>query len=228
MMDIHSHILPGVDDGASSVAESVEMLVQAKKAGIGTIIATPHYNAELFQKGGIEEQYQLLKVEAEKHTIALLLGFEVKIQRYAAQMPKEYDRLTLGGSRYILLELPFENVPEYTVDFLYEMQLKRYIPILAHPERCMKLINRPSLFSQIVESGCLLQVDAASIIGENGRKAKVFSKKILKKGYVSFIASDAHNAEGYSKLYIKAYSKVQKWIGETKASEVFSNSLLLV
>lgn len=222
MIDIHSHIITGVDDGAVSIAESEEMLSQAKKAGVATIIATPHLKKELYDNGTIETHYNLLKCEAEKLNITLLLGYEIKIQNYQAQMPVDYEGLTLNGTRYILCELPFERVPEYTIDFLYELQLKKYIPILAHPERCLKLIKEPLLFTEIIESGCLLQVDAASIIGVNGSKAKRFARKIITKGYVSFIASDAHNPEGYSKWYATAFKKVQKWIGKQEAEKLFS------
>lgn len=221
MIDIHSHIITGVDDGASSVAESAEMLSQAKKAGVGTIIATPHFNKELYGNGAVENNFKLAKNEAEKNSITLLMGYEIKIQNYPAQMPTDYEGLTLNGSRYILLELPFEKVPKYTLDLLYEIQMKKYIPILAHPERCLKLSREPFLFTEIIEAGCLLQVDAASIIGANGRKAKRFAKKIIKKGYVSFIASDAHSPVGYSRWYTKAYKKVQKWIGKQEAEKLF-------
>jgi protein-tyrosine phosphatase len=221
MIDIHCHIIPGVDDGAASIAESEEMLAQAEKAGVSTIIATPHFKKDLYENGTIGNHFILAKREAEKHNISLLLGYEIKIQNYQAQMPADYEGLTLNGSRYTLFELPFERIPEYTIDFLYEQQLKKNIPILAHPERCLKLVREPLLFTEIIESGCLIQVDAASIIGVNGRKAKRFAKKIITKGYVSFIASDAHNPEGYSKWYTKAYKKVQKWIGKQKAERLF-------
>jgi len=221
MIDIHCHIITGVDDGAASMAESEEMMSQAKKAGVSTIIATPHFKKDLYDNGTVENQYRLVKSAAEKHNITLLMGYEIKIQNYQAQMPAGYEGLSLNGTRYILFELPFERVPEYTIEYLYELQLKKYVPILAHPERCLKLIREPLLFTEIIESGCLMQVDASSIIGVNGRKAKRFAKKIITKGYVSFIASDAHNPEGYSRWYVKAYQKVQKWIGKQKAEKLF-------
>lgn len=214
-----------VDDGASSLDESEKMLLQAKKAGVGTIIATPHYDEELHKNGKVANHFDLLKRKAENCGITILLGYEIKIHDYQTQMPAEYDNLTLNGSRYILFELPFERVPKYTIELFYELQLKGYIPILAHPERCVKLIREPLLFMDIVESGCLLQVDASSLLGVNGRKAKRFARKIITKGYVSFIASDAHNSEGYSTWYASALKKVQKWIGKEKAEMLFCNNL---
>jgi protein-tyrosine phosphatase len=226
MIDIHSHILPEVDDGANTMAESIEMLEQAKRSGVKAIIATPHFNEDSYGMGLVEESFASVKPEAEKRGIALFLGYEIKIQKYPAQMPKEYSGLTLGNSRYLLIELPFSYVPEHTLELIYDLQLKRFIPILAHPERCVKLIKNKVLFIEILESGCLLQVDAASIIGLNGGKAKKFARKIIKKGNVSFIASDAHNPDGYSIWYAKAQQKVQKWIGKQKMEELFSSPIL--
>ncbi len=225
MFDIHSHIIMDVDDGAVSLDESEEMLHQAKKAGVGTIVATPHFNEELYQTGKIVNHFVLLKKEAEKYGITLLLGYEIKLHHYQIQMPSDYDGLTLNGSRYILFELPFERVPKYTIELFYELQLKGYVPILAHPERCTKLIREPLLFMEVIESGCLLQVDASSLLGVNGRKAKRFARKIITKGYVSYIASDAHHPEGYSTWYTSALKKVQKWIGREKAERLFDNNL---
>jgi protein-tyrosine phosphatase len=225
MIDIHSHILAGVDDGASSVSESEEMLSQAGKAGIKTIIATPHYREELFAGSDVESRFADLKDKAEISGITLLKGYEIKIQDFQAQMPADFTGLTLNGTRYVLLELPFEKVPKYTLNYIYELQLKKYIPVLAHPERCKKLVKDSDLFLELIGSGCLLQVDAASIIGVNGKSAKRFAKNIIKKGYASYVASDAHNPKGYSYWYVKAYGKVQRWIGKEKARVLFSNAL---
>ena len=221
MIDIHSHIIPGVDDGPPTMIIASQILSEASKAGVKTIIATPHYNKELHENGTVEQNFRLLQKEALQYDITIKMGYEIKIHQYAAQMPDDYYQLTLGDSRYILLELPFDKVPEYTFNLLYELQLKRLIPIMAHPERCSKLAKDKHLLSDLIETGCLFQVDAASIIGINGRTTKRFVRKIITSGKVSFAASDAHEPNGYSNWYIKAYKKVQKWIGKQKADDLF-------
>jgi protein-tyrosine phosphatase len=227
MLDMHSHILFGVDDGASSISESIEMLSSAKKAGVNDIIATPHFDIELYNNGTGENHFIQLQNEAEKQGITLLKGYEIKIRNYPAQMPDDYEGLTLHNTRYILFELPFDRVPDYTSNLLYELQLKKFIPILAHPERCLKLLSNKILFMDIVESGCLIQVDAASIIGINGRKAKRFSHNIVKEGFVNLVASDAHSPEGYLH-WLKAFRKVKRWVGCQKAEQLFSNGYKLI
>lgn len=221
MIDIHSHIIPGVDDGAQTAELAVKILEEAKKAGLRTIIATPHYSEELHRSGTIDKNFEIVREEALRLNIAFLKGYEIKIRHYPAQMPEDYSALTLGGSRYLLLELPHDRVPSYTLDLLYNLQLKDFIPIIAHPERCRRLAGNKQLFSEISDMGCLLQVDAASIIGANGRGAKRFAKRIITSGKAAFVASDAHDPIGYSNWYVKAYKKVKKWIGTRKADELF-------
>ncbi len=221
MIDIHSHIIPGVDDGPQTAELAAEILEEAKKAGLRTIIATPHYSEELHRNGTIDKNFEIVREKALRLNIAFLKGYEIKIRHYSAQMPEDYSDLTLGGSRYLLLELPHDRVPSYTLELLYNLQLKDFIPVIAHPERCRRLAGNKQLFLEIADMGCLMQVDAGSIIGANGRGAKRFAKRIITSGKASFVASDAHDLAGYSKWYVKAYRKVKKWIGTQKADKLF-------
>ncbi len=224
MIDIHCHIIPGVDDGPQSTEEAHQMLAEAAKAGMKTIIATPHYSRELHENGLVMQKLEFMRKEAARYGLNLLQGYEIKIHTYPARMPVDFSDLTLGGSKYILVELPLDKVPSYTPDLLYKIQLQRLIPILAHPERCSKLIRNKILFSDIIDMGCLLQVDASSIIGRNGGAAKRFAKKIIISGQASFVASDAHNPDGYSSWFVNAYKKVEKWVGSQKANDLLRNN----
>lgn len=222
MIDIHCHIIPGVDDGPRTAEQAAEILEEAAKAGITTIIATPHYSGELHRNGTVDHNFELVRKEASRRNITFLKGYEIKIRHYPAQMPEDYSDLTLDGSRYLLLELSRDRVPSYTLELLYDLQLKGFMPIIAHPERCDRLAGNRQLFKDIVDMGCLLQVDAASIIGANGRGAKRFVKRIITSGKATFVASDAHEPTGYSNWYVKAYKKAQKWIGKQMADELFA------
>jgi len=224
MIDIHCHIIPGVDDGPQATEEAHQMLSEASKAGVKTIIATPHYSHELHENGLAGQKFAFLCREAARYGISLLKGYEIKIHTYPARMPEDFSSLTLGGSKYILLELPLDKAPSYTLELLYRVQLQRLIPILAHPERCTKLIKDKLLFEDITDMGCLLQIDASSVIGRNGRAAKRFARRIITSGQASFVASDAHDPTGYSNWFAGAYKKVVKWVGSRKADDLFGNN----
>jgi protein-tyrosine phosphatase len=224
MIDIHSHIIPGVDDGAHNTEEAEEMLVSAARAGVTRIIATPHFNIDKFDHESVFEKYNRLKMKARLYNIELLLGYEIKIHEYPSRMPSSYSELVLGSSKYVLLELPFTCVPRYTAELIYQIQINKLIPIIAHSERCIKLVKDPQLLDELIGNGCLMQVDAASIVGLNSRKIKRFAKKLITSDKVDFVASDAHNAKDYSDTYMKAYQKTIKWVGQTEADKLFTES----
>ncbi len=224
MIDIHSHILPGVDDGPSTKGEALQILSEAQKAGVKTIIATPHYSRGLYENGMVEQVYDVMRSEALRFGIELLRGYEIKIHHYPARMPVDFSDLDLSGTKFILLELPLDKVPSYAPEQIYKLQLKGFVPIIAHPERCRRLSLDKELFDELYDAGCLMQVDAASIIGVNGARAKRFARKLIKMNVASFVASDAHNPEGYSKWYCEAYKRVVKWLGTIEADDLFNNN----
>lgn len=228
MIDIHCHIIPGVDDGPQATEEAHQMLSEALKAGVKTIIATPHYSHELHENGQVRQKFEFMHKEAARYGLNLLQGYEIKIHTYPARMPEDFSGLTLGGTEYILLELPLDKVPSYTLELLYKVQLQRLIPILAHPERCSKLVKDKLLFADIAEMGCLLQVDASSILGRNGWAAKRFARRIITSGQAAFVASDAHDPAAYSKWFVNAYKKVVKWVGSRKADDLFRNNARVI
>ena len=228
MIDIHCHIIPGVDDGPQETEEARQMLSEAAKAGVKTIVATPHYSRELHGNGLVGQKFEFIQKEAARYGLNLLQGYEIKIHTYPARMPENFSDLTLGGTKYILVELPLDKVPSYTSELLYKIQLQRLIPILAHPERCSKLIKDKILFADIADTGCLLQVDASSILGRNGGASKRFAKKLIISGQASFVASDAHTPDGFSNWFINAYKKVEKWVGSLKADDLFRNNAAVI
>ena len=224
MIDIHSHVLPGVDDGPTSMEEVKIILAEAQKSGLKTIVATPHYSRELHENGIIELVYNTVCNEALHFGINLLKGYEIKIHHYHARMPQDFSGLDLAGTKFILLEFPLDTVPSYTRELIYKVQLQGFVPIIAHPERCRKLAGDREMLGELLDAGCLLQIDAASITGVNGGRAKRFARRLIKKGKASFVASDAHEPGGYSVWYTKAYEKVVKWVGQSKADDLFRNN----
>jgi|LSQX01.2.fsa_nt_gb protein-tyrosine phosphatase len=224
MIDIHSHVLPGIDDGAPTLEAAKLMLDEAQKAGVRVIVATPHFSRELHENGMRDQVFDAVLDEALRFGIKLLKGYEIKIHHYPGRMPRDFSGLDLAGTKLILLELPLDSVPSYTPDLVYRIQLQGFVPIIAHPERCRRLGRDREMLDELIDAGCLLQIDAASIIGINGRRAKRFARKLIKKGKASFVASDAHRPAGYSVWYAKAYKKVVKWVGKGKADDLFRNN----
>lgn len=224
MIDIHSHLVYGVDDGPSTIEESVKMVYEAEEIGIKTIITTPHFQENLTENRKVVEHFNELVYRTRDCDITLKMGYEVPINPFLPLMIKERDFLMLDNSRYILLELPFNSMPIYTRDIIYKLQLENVIPIIAHPERNGYFSKNPDLFFDLVNRGCMVQIDAGSIMGIYGDHARRFAQQLMEKDLAGFVASDAHSRGGYSTIYLKAYQRVVKLVDEEQASILFNNN----
>lgn len=222
MIDIHSHILFGVDDGASTIEQSLKLIGEAEKAGVKTIIATPHFQTDLKMVEKICNNFIELVNRADEYNVQLRLGYEVLINPYIPQIIGDKKSLMLDSSSYMLVELPFDHIPEYTYDVLYKLQLEGVQPIIAHPERNRSLVRDIRLLKGFIGRGCMLQLDAASIAGVYGWGVKQYTKKIIKLEMAQFVASDVHRAGHYTGRYQKAYQTVKKWAGTDAADQLFN------
>ncbi|MCX7842981.1 MAG: phosphoesterase [Clostridia bacterium] len=229
MIDIHSHVIFGVDDGPSVMDESVKMLEEAHKAGIQCIIATPHFHENVFEAANAAENFYILSDRAAEIGITLLKGAEVFLSPSIPDLVHENSNLTLNNSRYLLVEFPFDSIPSHAQETLYRLMVKGFTPIIAHPERTRSLVRNITLAMELVANGCMLQLDAACIMGVYGSRVKKFAKELLKNELVSFVASDAHYAKDYAQWYKNAYKKVKSWVGEVYAEKLFfSNAAVLL
>ena len=221
MIDIHSHIIFGMDDGSPTLGESIKMLQQAQKLGITTIFATPHYQENIFELESMEKNFLQVAEKAREYGITLKMGSEVYINPFVDKLVKEKKVLLLNRASYILLELPYEAIPLYTFETIYKLQLQRLSVIIAHPERNMNLLQDFSIYVSLLERGCLMQLDIGSIVGAYGKAVEEYSKKLIKLKMVHFVASDAHFAKDYEQWYLKAFKKVYKWVGTEYAKKLF-------
>lgn len=228
MIDIHSHIIFGVDDGPSTIEESLNMLSEATKAGIKIIVATPHFKKEIYDNKLIVENYNKLVKDSTDFDISIFLGYEVQINPCIPGMLQDKKLLTLNNSGYLLLELPFDSIPIYIYEAIFQLQLLEITVVIAHPERNNSFLKSFDSLLGLIERGCLIQVDAASIIGIHGRHVKDFTKKLVKLKLVHFVASDAHSAKDYTQWYLKAYKLVKKWAGEGYADKLFTKNATAV
>jgi protein-tyrosine phosphatase len=193
VVDIHCHIVPGVDDGAVDRAMSLAMLEEAKRQGITAIATTPHFVP------GSDDQSTLGLHQARLTSIGIASGIELMLSREVrvnASLVSQstFGELTYGGKgQYILLELPSNEVPTYLDRLLFTLRLDGVIPIIAHPERNMALLHDPRKVIELLRAGAHLQLTTSSISGGLGPTIEAFSASLLTNRLVSFVASDAHN-----------------------------------
>lgn len=199
MIDIHAHIIPGVDDGPDSVDTALEMLEIAEADNIGTIVAAPHtfsFASVYKNPEPLREKFFQFKKEAEKMSvkIELLQGaenfFDSRLRDHLREFP---DLLTINGSDYFLLEFPVDFIFPGTRQFIYNVMSDGFIPIICHPERNRRFREGPSLLYEFMQIGALSQVTAGSFRGDFGADARAAAHYFLKCNLVNVIASDSHN-----------------------------------
>lgn len=203
MVDIHSHIISGIDDGSKSETMSVEMLKMSESCGVKAIVATPH-----FMSGRFDCEYQEVKERVDRlQDLAKDNNIDIKIYSgqevyYSRDLVKYYtDDLisTINESRYMLIELPMVDFDlSEVVDSIYELQIRDITPIIAHGERYRPFIKNPSLINKLIEEGYLFQLNTGSITGQFGKDVKKTAELYLQNGIYSFIGSDGHRDKGRS------------------------------
>lgn len=227
MIDLHNHIIPGVDDGADSVETSVKMLELAKKCGTKTIFATPHYYRGRFEAEYSDILNHLKSINGIVDGIEILPGQEIFIDRYTLKAYEEGKIGTLNGTRYMLLELPFTKLNTIELDIIYELRIKGIVPIIAHPERYSYIIQKPSNINSLIEEGCLFQINSGSIEGLLGKEIKSTAETLIQNGICSFIASDAHNANNRCPGLNRTYEYLNKKNPNIIQSIINNSKLLL-
>lgn len=232
MIDIHSHILPGVDDGAQTEADSLAMAEAAVAQGIHTIIATPHHRNGKYDnlKADIIEQVHLLSALFAKEDIPLtvLAGQEVRINGDMIADIENGELLALHHTKYVFVEFPSGHIPRYAKQMLFDIQVAGYTPIIVHPERNQELIAHPEKMYEFVQKGALTQVTAASIIGKFGKSIRKFSHQLIEANLTHFIASDAHNTTTRGFCMYEALQEVKDQYGVDSYYMFLENSQLLI
>ena len=209
MKDLHTHILYGIDDGAKTLAESLEILKKASINGVTDIILTPHYIKNSIYNANNKEKDNLLtnlkkELIKNKININLYLGNEVYLDEDIPNLLNK-DIKTINDSRYILIELPITNKSPILNEVLYNIKQANLIPIIAHPERYLRYYKDYNFYNELINQGCLLQANIGSLYGIYGRRSKKMFKELLKRKMIHFIASDIHHAN--NNLYDKNMKK---------------------
>lgn len=224
-IDIHSHIIPNVDDGARSMEQSLRMLNMAYGEGIRSIIATPHVT---YRRDGdkclpLKAAFSELKERAEKELpeLTLYLGSEVYYSQDTVYGLEKKEIPTLGGTSYVLVEFqPFCEY-RYIKSGIHNLIIGGYKPVIAHVERYSSLKKDREKLEDLISMGAYLQANAMSINGENGKELKKITKNLLKEGLLHFVATDSHNELLRPPRIAKCLMTTVKKYGERYAAELF-------
>lgn len=224
MIDIHSHLIPNVDDGAKTPQETIELIKEAEKVGITDIILTPHYIINAYEQNAntlilLKDKLQQI-IDKDNINVKLHIGMEVYIINNLIDLLKQNVLLTLANSKYLLIELPMNTHVQYLDIIIFKLIENNIIPIIAHPERYKFIQENPDKVEELIESGCLMQSNIGSILCIYGNHAKQTVKYLLKNDLVHFLATDTHRKNTIYPLLEKATKKIEKIIGKEKTEEL--------
>lgn len=199
MIDLHTHILPGIDDGARDMADSLEMAEMALESGVQCIAATPHSN----QNGRFENYYNentrrifrefCEALEKEHLPLTVLPGMEIFASEDLDEKLKDGRLIGLNASRYCLVEFFFDEDPGWMEKVLRRLLEQNRIPLIAHPERYLCVQDQAAYVYEWIQMGCLTQLNKGSVFGRFGRDAADVAQLLLEHGLVTCVASDAHS-----------------------------------
>ncbi|MFQ6133223.1 MAG: tyrosine-protein phosphatase [Armatimonadota bacterium] len=219
MIDLHAHILPGLDDGAQTLEESVAMAELAVADGITAMVAAPHvypgmYDATPEQiRAALDELQQL--VEAAQLPLRLLPGAEVMVDERLPQRWRQREVMSLADrGEYLLVEFPATAVPMCAEQVLFELQTLGVRPIIAHPEKNGEVQHEPQLVASLARRGSLVQLDADSVGGDAPRRTRRCADRLLSEGVVNVIATDAHSLEDRPPVLSRALEHARRLVGE--------------
>ena len=222
MIDIHSHILPGIDDGPQTMEESIALARIYEKAGFTQVIATPHCIPGTSWNLSVDRVKELVvkvnrRFAAERIELEVLTGMEIGMDPSIGKLLKQGRLLTLAESAYVLMEVPFQQVPLNWEEIVFDVITSGYQIILAHPERCSQVLSEPALFEKMIETGCFTQVNMGSLLGYSGSKIANFTQTVIQKGYVHCLATDTHDAEYRNAgLMAKGLQLLKSWGDDTR------------
>lgn len=233
MIDIHSHILPYVDDGAKDVDTAFEMLKMAKEASTTAIVLTPHSNLYendknlLFELNFVFEAFKE-KVKKENIDIDLYLGGEVFANSKIIELAEKRQLPTINNSRFMLVEFDFYTSASYIMQTVKKLATMGYVPIVAHPERYECIKKSPSNALEILNNGGLLQINKGSIINDFGANTRLCAFELLNHRLAQFVASDAHSSHHRNTDMELAFDIINHELNSEMATKLFKTNPMAV
>lgn len=233
MIDLHCHILPGVDDGAQTIEDSLAMAEKAISQGITHILCTPHHNNGKYSNPADQVINKVAELQQELDrrnlNLTLLEGQEVRITGTLLENIARSEILfTDLDDKYILIEFPTGEVPAYTEQLFFQLLSQGHTPVIVHPERNAIFRKDPNELIPFLEMGVLTQLTAPSIVGVFGKDIQKTAKQMLKYNMLYMVASDAHNLKHRSFYLKEAYEVIRKECGQRKVDEMMQMTKDLV
>jgi protein-tyrosine phosphatase len=232
MIDIHSHILPGLDDGAENFDDTLIMARAACSEGITTIIATPHHANGAYMNPASNVRRLVESVNARLIEagvpVTIAAGQEIRVHDDLLDAWSRDELLTLAGSRYVLLEMPSSRIPRSMEEIVHELSVMGLTTVIAHPERNSEVVQHPERFEKLIELGACGQVTTHSLLGVFGKRIQQTSLSLLKQGSIHFVSSDAHHISRRGFRLDEAYSLIERTMGEQWSSYLRDNARRLL
>lgn len=224
MLDLHCHLLPGIDDGAVDLDMSLRMARMAVEDGIGTVACTPHIYPGMYDNEGpdIRAAIAALRLELARHGIPLTLveGADVHLAPDLAASIRMGRVPTLAGSRYLLLEPPHHVAPPRFEDSVFQLMVAGFVPVVTHPERLSWIEDHYEVFVRVVKAGAWMQITAGSLTGRFGRRPKYWAERMLDERLVHILATDAHDPRRRPPLLAEGRAAAARRVGEAEAAHM--------
>ncbi|SDS96998.1 protein-tyrosine phosphatase [Paenibacillaceae bacterium GAS479] len=232
MIDIHTHILPGIDDGASHQEHLLELATAAVQEGITDIIATPHHANGVYWNPANEvrallEQSQKL-LDKQGLSLRLHAGQEIRVHGELLENLERGELLRLADTPYMLLEMPTREIPQEMAELIYELTLLGVRPVIAHPERNMEALREPHRLEELIDLGAWTQVTTHSLLGLYGKNIEKGAWSMVKNGLIHLVSSDAHHAQRRGFKLSEAYTLIEARMGQAVRHYFEANAVRLL
>lgn len=233
MVDLHCHLLPGIDDGSKNIEISLRMAREATENGVTHALLTPHHmnGHYINHKQDVIRQTKKFQEQINAHNIPLKVfpGQEVRINGQLLEALDKDDILFADtAGKYLMLEFPDDDVPHYTNQMVFDLQQRGIIPVIVHPERNTRIMAEPDLIYRLLEKGCLSQITASSYVGTFGKKVENFSRQLIEAGQGYVFASDAHDLPGRKYEMQQAFDKMYHEFGEKITEQYQQNARSII
>ena len=230
MIDLHNHILCGLDDGPETMEESIAMCRIAYADGIRSIVATPHTLNGVYRNNRTDILARVVELTERVSESSLcrpddqlntLPGADIHLDTEIPGLLMQDTLMTLGdGKRFLLIEFPSQGIPFGAEQILFQLMAMRVYPIITHPERNLEIMRKPGRYSDMIRGGCLGQVTAMSLLGGFGPETRRFSEELVARRLVHFIATDAHSTNGRAPVLSGAVRAASKIVGREEADRM--------
>lgn len=221
MIDLHCHLLSGIDDGAADLDESLEMARLSVAGGVNVVACTPHFFPGVYNNSGSDVRFRIADLQSQLDNAGidcrLVTGGDLHIAPDLLAKLKSGEALSLNDGRYVLVEPPHHVLPPNIEGLFFNLLSAGYVPILTHPERMSWIEREYELMFRLVRSGVWMQITAASLLGDFGSRAKSWALRMLREGLVHIVASDAHGAVRRPPRMGEAFNALIPLVGEEEA-----------